>query len=140
VIDGDTILVAFKNNREERVRMILIDTPETKHPHLGVEPFGPEASKYTKEKLYGKEVQLETDVQQRDKYGRLLAYIWVNGELYNEELINNGLARVAVFPPNTKYVRIFRSLQAIARKKKIGIWSIKDYVNDRGYNTDISFK
>jgi micrococcal nuclease len=140
VIDGDTLLVSLQNHKEERVRMILIDTPETKHPRLGVEPFGPEASNYTKKKLSGKKVQLETDVQQRDQYGRLLAYIWVNGRMFNEELINKGLARVAVFPPNTKYVNTFRDLQNNASKKKIGIWSIENYVNDRGYNTKITGK
>jgi micrococcal nuclease len=140
VIDGDTILVSIQNHKEERVRMILIDTPETKHPRLGVEPFGLKASNYTKKKLTGKKVQLETDVQQRDQYGRLLAYIWVNGRMFNEELINKGLARVAVFPPNTKYINTFRDLQSNARKKKIGIWSIENYFKDRGYDTKMNVK
>ncbi|MBE3569566.1 MAG: thermonuclease family protein [Bacillales bacterium] len=136
VVDGDTFVARLENGKEERVRMILVDTPETKHPRLGVQPFGPEASAFTKSKLTGKTVTLEFDVQERDKYGRLLAYVWLNHQNYNKLLIEKGLARVAVFPPNTKYVDEFRAAQAVAQKEKKGIWSIENYVTDHGYNSD----
>ncbi|MDQ0216063.1 micrococcal nuclease [Oikeobacillus pervagus] len=132
VVDGDTIDVEI-DGKKERIRMILVDTPETKHPRLGVQPFGPEASAYTKERLSNQQVLLEMDVQERDQYGRLLAYVWMGDENYNRTLIEKGLARVAVFPPNTKYVDDFREAQKQAQEKAIGIWSIENYVTDRGY-------
>lgn len=136
VVDGDTFVARMANGKEERVRMILVDTPETKHPRLGVQPFGPEASSFTKSQLTGKTVTLEFDVQERDKYGRLLAYVWLNHQNYNKLLIEKGLARVAVFPPNTKYVDEFRAAQAVAQREKKGIWSIENYVTDHGYNSN----
>jgi micrococcal nuclease len=136
VVDGDTFVARLQNGKEERVRMILVDTPETKHPRLGVQPFGPEASAFTKSKLTGRTVTLEFDVQERDKYGRLLAYVWLDHQNFNKLLIEKGLARVAVFPPNTKYVDEFRAAQAVAQKEKKGIWSIENYVTDHGYNSN----
>ncbi|MFK2825114.1 thermonuclease family protein [Bacillus sp. B190/17] len=137
VVDGDTFDIKLSNGQEERVRMTLIDTPETKHPRLGVQPFGPEASAFTKKLLTDKKVSLELDVQERDRYGRVLAYVWLDGQLVNEQLIRKGLARVAVFPPNTKYVDRFEEVQQKAREQRMGIWSLEDYVTDRGYNTEI---
>ncbi|TYR81809.1 thermonuclease family protein [Priestia megaterium] len=138
VVDGDTLKVTLLDGKEETVRLVLVDTPETKHPQLNVQPFGPEASEYTKSRLNGEEVTLEFDVQERDQYGRLLAYVWVDNELFNQELIAKGLARLAIFPPNTKYVDDFRKGQTKAKKSKKGIWSIENYVEEKGYNTEIS--
>lgn len=135
VTDGDTIKVQLENGTTEKVRLILIDTPETKHPRLGLQPFGKEASSFTTKELTGKNVTLELDVEERDQYGRLLAYVWIGNALYNELLINEGLARVAVFPPNTKYVDRFREAQSKAQKTGIGIWSIEDYVKNDGYDS-----
>ncbi|MBL5844642.1 thermonuclease family protein [Bacillus sporothermodurans] len=112
-----------------------IDTPETKHPRIGVQPFGPEASNFTKKMLTNKSIELEMDVQERDKYGRLLAYIWLDGKMFNRILLEKGLARVAIFPPNTKYVDDFERIQDKARQKEIGIWSIENYATDRGFNS-----
>ncbi|MBE5098122.1 MULTISPECIES: thermonuclease family protein [Priestia] len=137
VVDGDTLKVKMLNGKRDRVRLLLVDTPETKHPKLGVQPFGPEASAYTKKRLEGQEITLEFDVQERDQYGRLLAYVWIDNELYNEELLAKGLARVAVFPPNTKYVDEFKKIQEQARKSEKGIWSIENYAQEKGYNTDV---
>ncbi|MGB3784837.1 thermonuclease family protein [Priestia megaterium] len=136
VVDGDTLKVKMLNGKRDRVRLLLVDTPETKHPKLGVQPFGPEASAYTKKRLEGQEITLEFDVQERDQYGRLLAYVWIDNELYNEELLAKGLARVAVFPPNTKYVDEFKKIQEQARKSEKGIWGIENYAQEEGYNTD----
>lgn len=92
--------------------MLLIDTPETVHPTKPVQPFGVEASNFTKEKLTGKDVQLEMDVGERDKYGRVLAYVYIDNTMINEQLLEKGLARVAyVNEPNTKYVDEFYEIQ-----------------------------
>ncbi|MFS0646675.1 thermonuclease family protein [Siminovitchia sp. 179-K 8D1 HS] len=133
VVDGDTIDVKFNDGRKERVRMLLVDTPETKHPRLGVQPFGPEASAFTKKSLYEKKVVLEMDVSERDKYGRVLAYVWLENENFNRMLLEEGLARVAIFPPDLKYLDEFEKVQEKARQNKLGIWSLENYVHDRGF-------
>lgn len=135
-IDGDTLKVKLENGKEETVRFLLIDTPETKHPSLGVQPFGPEASDYVKKYVgEGKKVQLELDVSERDKYGRLLAYVWIDGQMLNRMLVEQGLARVAyVYAPNTKYVDYLRDVQSKAQTAKKGIWSVEDYVTDKGFD------
>ena len=134
VVDGDTLDVEL-NGKTERVRLLLVDTPETVHPSKPVEPFGPEASKFAKETLSNQRVKVEFDVSERDKYGRLLAYIWIDGKMFNELLLEKGLARVAyVYPPNVKYVDQFRAIQSKAQKAELGIWSIENYATDRGFD------
>ncbi|MDR6998321.1 thermonuclease family protein [Neobacillus niacini] len=138
-VDGDTVVIKL-NSREEKVRMLCVDTPETHHPRLGVQPFGPEASAYTQKILtVGKKVQIETGIGNgRDKYGRLLAYIYVDGKMFNEMLLEKGLARVAyIYAPNTKYVDQFYAIQKEAQKKKIGIWSIENYAEEDGYHEEV---
>ena len=133
VVDGDTIHVNL-NSTEERVRLIGVDTPETKHPQKGVEPFGPEASEYTKETLGRKMVWIEFDVGQRDRYGRLLAYVWlempesgtdeeIRAKMFNARLLLNGYARLMTIPPNVKYVDRFKEYQTEARENQKGLWS-----------------
>lgn len=138
VVDGDTLRVILHNNTEETVRLLLIDTPETVHPNKPVQPFGPEASEFVKKLLpEGKEVELELGISERDKYGRLLAYVYVDGKMINKMLLEQGLARVAyVFAPNTKYVDEFRNIQEKARQNGIGIWSIENYALEEGYNEE----
>ncbi|NOU95637.1 nuclease [Paenibacillus sp. LMG 31456] len=133
VIDGDTIEIII-NNKEETVRMILVDTPETKKPNTPVQPFGPEASTFTKETLEGKDIKLERDVTERDQYKRLLYYVYIGDKMFNEMLLEKGLARVAVYPPDVKYVDQFREIQKNAQMAKIGIWSIENYATDKGYD------
>lgn len=134
VVDGDTIEVAFDGTKE-KVRLIGVDTPETVHPSKGVEPFGPEASNYTKNRLDGKTVYLEKGVQERDKYGRLLAYVWqeppteisdaeITAKMFNARLLVNGYAQLMTIPPNVKYVDQFTRLQAQARENSYGLWGI----------------
>ncbi|WP_243291687.1 thermonuclease family protein [Bacillus sp. FJAT-47783] len=139
VVDGDTMKIIV-NGKEETIRLLLIDTPETVHPTKPVQPFGPEASQFAKEMLSNKEVEIELDVNERDKYGRLLVYVYINGQMFNEMLLENGLARVAyVYPPNTKYVDRFVSIEKKAKQKEIGIWSIENYViEDVGFNDDLT--
>lgn len=135
VTDGDTMKVEL-NGKKETVRLLLVDTPETKHPSKPVQPFGPEASAFAKKMLKeGKEVQIEIDVSERDKYGRLLAYLWVDGKMFNGMLLEKGLARVAyVYPPNIKYVDQFRAIQKKAQTAGVGIWSIENYAQEDGFH------
>lgn len=135
VIDGDTLIVNLENGREERVRMLLIDTPETVHPDKPEQPFGREASNFSKEIMpEGSRVHLELDVGERDKYGRILAYVWVGDQMVNEMLLERGLARVAyVYAPNTKHVDRFYEIQKEAQRKGIGIWSIENYATEEGF-------
>jgi len=137
-IDGDTIAVKI-GDQVEKVRFLLIDTPETNHPTHGVQPFGPEAKEFTSEKVQNaQKLELEFDVSERDKYGRLLAYVYVDGESLQEMLLAEGLARVAyVYPPNVKYVDRYREIQKEAQKKGIGIWSIEDYARDDGFHPEV---
>ncbi|OQM44283.1 nuclease [Anoxybacillus sp. UARK-01] len=139
VIDGDTLKVAV-GSKEETVRLLLVDTPESVHPTKPVQPFGVESSQYVKQLLpSGTKVELELDVRERDKYGRLLAYVWIGNKMLNELLLEQGYARVAyVFEPNTKYVDEFRKIQEKAREKQLGIWSIENYATDQGFNDQAS--
>ncbi len=89
VVDGDTIVVA----PHERVRLIGVDTPETVKPEHEVEPYGPEASRFTEDFLAGGKARLTFDREHYDRYGRHLAYVWVGDRLLNEELLRAGLAR-----------------------------------------------
>lgn len=123
IIDGDTIEVQL-NGKTEKVRLIGVDTPETVHPVIGEEPYGKAASNFTKSQLEGKQVTLEFDVQERDQYGRLLAYVWLNGQLFNEVLVREGYAQVSTFPPNVKYVERFLAAQQEAREAGRGLWGI----------------
>lgn len=137
VTDGDTIKVRI-NDQVEAVRFLLVDTPETNHPRLGEQPFGQEAKAFTKKMLEGKTVQLEKDVSDRDKYGRLLYYLYIDGKSVQEELLRNGLARVAyVYVPNTKYVDQYYAIQKEAQEKGIGIWSVENYAQEDGFHKEI---
>lgn len=136
VIDGDTIKVRV-DGKSETVRFLLVDTPESVHPNKPVQPFSKEASSLTKEMLNGSDVELELGIGERDKYGRLLAYVYADGESVQESLLKNGLARVAyVFEPNTKYVEDFEKIQKQAQKEGIGIWSLENYTQEDGYISD----
>ncbi|MEN2996645.1 MAG: thermonuclease family protein [Acetomicrobium sp.] len=122
VIDGDTI--QLYDGR--RVRLIGVDTPETVHPQKGVEPYGKEASNFTRSMLEGREVYLEYDVQLADKYSRTLAYVWLEDDtFFNELLLLEGYAQVATFPPNVKYVERFLEAQKKAREAGKGLWSFE---------------
>ncbi|PKR79357.1 hypothetical protein CEY16_01130 [Halalkalibacillus sediminis] len=134
VVDGDTIEIQI-NGQEEQVRLLLVDTPETKHPSLPVQPFGPEASEFAKQKLSGKDIQLEYDGPKRDKYDRLLGYIWVDGQMFNEMLLAEGLARLAyVYDPPYTHYNAYVKAQTKAMNAGKGIWSIEGYVQEDGFN------
>ncbi len=137
VIDGDTIKIMYEGD-EVTVRYLLIDTPETNHPRLGEQPLGKEATKENKRLIESGDVTIEFDVGDRfDDYNRLLAYIYVNGESVQEQMIGAGLARVAyVFPPNTRYLDQFEQAEQLAKKSEAGIWQYENYSTDRGFNAD----
>lgn len=128
VVDGDTIIVNV-NGVEERIRLIGIDTPESVHPDpTQNNRYGTIASDYTKNLLTGKKVSLELDVQERDKYGRLLAYVYLDGVMVNKTLLQAGMAQVSTYPPNVKYVDDFLALQKTARDNNVGLWGIEEPV------------
>lgn len=109
VVDGDTIKVKFKEGpqrgTEEKVRLIGVDTPESVHFDSSKNTeAGKAASEFTKKKLEGELVKIETDVRERDKYGRLLAYVYHDGKMFNKTLLEEGYAEVMTIPPNVKYV------------------------------------
>ncbi|MET3576172.1 thermonuclease family protein [Bhargavaea ullalensis] len=136
-IDGDTIKVNI-DGRTESVRFLLVDTPETNHPRLGVQPFGREAKEFTTKLVQSGSIELEFDVSDRDKYNRLLAYVYVDGVSVQEELLKKGLARVAyVYAPNTKYVDRYDTLQKEAQQQAVGIWSVENYATDRGFDAAV---
>ncbi|WP_230499341.1 thermonuclease family protein [Sutcliffiella rhizosphaerae] len=134
VIDGDTVKVMV-NGEEENIRFLLVDTPETNHPRMnGPQPFGPEAKDFMEKLLKDAEVEIELDVSERDRYRRILAYVYADGVLVQEELLRAGLARVAyIFPPNTRYVDRFQSIQKEAQEKAVGIWSVENYAQEDGF-------
>ncbi|MCY7962712.1 thermonuclease family protein [Bacillus inaquosorum] len=134
-VDGDTIKVIY-NGKKDTVRYLLVDTPETKKPNSCVQPYGEDASKRNKELVNSGELQLEFDKgDRRDKYGRLLAYVYVDGKSVQETLLKEGLARVAyVYEPNTKYIDQFRLDEQEAKSEKRSIWSRNGYVTNRGFN------
>jgi len=118
VIDGDTV----KLRGGERVRYIGIDTPELKGKDGRPEFYAWEAKEANRKLVEGKKVKLEFDVEKRDRYGRLLAYVYVDGLMVNEWLVANGYARAVAFPPNVKYEEHFRKLEIEARELGLGIW------------------
>lgn len=123
VIDGDTIEL----EDGLKVRLIGVNTPETHHPEKGVEPYGPEAAAFTKSLLENKKVRLEFDVEGKDKYGRTLAYVFMeDGTFVNAKLVAEGYAQIMTIPPNVKYQDIFLKLQQQARNADKGLWGIQE--------------
>ncbi|MEC9014662.1 MAG: thermonuclease family protein, partial [Chloroflexota bacterium] len=123
IVDGDTIKVIL-GGRLQTIRYIGIDTPETKHSNKPIECFGAEASRFNQQLVSGKPVILEKDTTDRDRYGRLLRYVWVEGVgLVNQVLVENGYARVYSFPPDVKYESILISAESFARENMSGLWS-----------------
>jgi micrococcal nuclease len=125
VVDGDTIHVRL-GRRLERVRYIGVNAPEIPHPTKGFAHGGRKARGVNRRLVGGRTVRLELDVQRRDDYGRLLAYVWtaVNGEklMANAEMVRRGYAQVMTIPPNVKYWRRFVRLEREARMARRGLW------------------
>ena len=125
VVDGDTIIVD-RGHGEERLRYIGIDTPETVKPDSPVAWMGPEASAANRDLVEGREVVLERDVSETDRYGRLLRYVWLESDagwlMVNEALLRRGVAQVATYPPDVAHVDRLLAAQRAAREAGIGLW------------------
>jgi micrococcal nuclease len=136
-IDGDTI----KLSNGDHVRLIGIDTPESRHNSKlerdskrsrkdvdSIIKMGKEASNFTRELVQGKKVRLEFDIEKRDRYGRLLAYVYLeDGTFVNARIIAEGYAQVMTIAPNVKFAETFLKLEREARRKGNGLW--KDYTD-----------
>lgn len=134
-VDGDTVDVRLATGRE-RVRLIGLDAPEShasdrldRQAHESgrsrdaILAMGREAAEYTAQRLDSRDVLLELDVERRDRYGRLLAYVWLpDGTLFNGELLWAGMAQVLTIPPNVRYADLFLRLQRDARDARRGFW------------------
>lgn len=132
VTDGDTVRARLQDGTEEKIRLIGVNTPEV----FGLaQPYGAEASAYTKANLpAGTGVWLEFDAERRDRYGRLLAYVWtevpngrddseIRGKMFNARLALEGIAQQMTIPPNVRYAEYFREYVAEARNADKGLWA-----------------
>jgi micrococcal nuclease len=141
VIDGDTVVVRLADRREERVRLIGIDAPEvhesekltreiarTGRDAAALRRLGRRAAAFTAAWLPpGQRVDLELDIERRDREGRLLAYLWrADGVLVNLALLEAGNARLLTFPPNVRHADGFRACTAAARAARRGLWASAD--------------
>jgi micrococcal nuclease len=115
VIDGDTIHVRL-NDKVEKVRYIGMNAPEAQ------QPGGGEATEANRKLVAGQTVRLELDVQERDRYGGLLAYVYVGDLMVNAELVAQGWAQVMTIPPNVKHQALLLKLQREARLLQVGLW------------------
>lgn len=134
-VDGDTIKVNYKG-KEETVRYLLVDTPESKKPGTCVQPYAKAAAERNKELVNSGKLSLEFEKgNERDKYGRLLAYVFVDGKSVQEELLKEGYARVAyIYDPPYKYLSKFENDEKVAQNKNLNIWSDPGYATDHGFN------
>jgi micrococcal nuclease len=125
VIDGDTVVLDV-DGREESVRLIGVDTPETRHPERPVECFGPEATEFTEHLLPpGTAVRLERDIENRDDYGRLLGYVFRASDdvFVNYELVRNGYAVPLSIEPNVTHASLFVEAARSAEADDTGLWA-----------------
>lgn len=136
VIDGDTIELASG----EKVRYIGVDTPEKVSPTVSTQCFADEASRYNQSLVEGKNVRLSQDTSARDRYGRLLAYVYLeDGRFLNEELVKNGYAFSSAYPPDIANQRVLEQAQESARSQSLGLWKQCEILIDKSgrYHTNI---
>lgn len=135
VVDGDTVDLVI-SDKVERVRLLLIDTPEHATDQPPQQPYAKDAQKRLEQLLtQAKQVDIAYEKDgQRDKYGRLLAYVFVDGELVQDILVREGYARVAYFKGKEQYYMKLKNSEEHAKTQRLGIWSIDGYVTDKGYN------
>jgi len=124
VTDGDTIRVAV-GGRLERVRYIGIDTPESVKPDTPVQCYAHRAAAENARLVSGRRVRLVLDVESRDRFGRLLAYVYrlPDGRFVNDALVRGGYARTLTIPPNVRFAARFAALARQARRAGRGLWS-----------------
>lgn len=144
-VDGDTFKVLL-DDKEYTVRMLAIDTPESVHPSKGVEYYGKEASDFTCDKVTkAKTIELEYDdnSDKLDKYERLLAWVFVDGELLQQTLIERGYAKIAYLYGDYKYTNMLQEKQELAEVTNLGIWNMEaklEYENTLGAKQEESTK
>ncbi len=137
VIDGDTAYALMPDGSEEKLRFIGVNSPEINHPTKGLEPYGPEAEAFTRSQLANKNIWLEFDAGERDQYGRMLAYLWleipaefsdleVRAKMFNARLLLEGYAVQVTFEPNVKYVDYFTAYETEAQKEGRGLWGLPE--------------
>lgn len=127
-VDGDTIKVML-DDKKTTVRFLAVDTPETKHPTKGEQPFGKEASKYTCDKVKNaKKLEIEYDKgsSKVDKYDRTLAWIFTDDSLLQKDLVSLGYAKVAYLYGDYKYTDELKEEESTAKSKKLGVWSLEE--------------
>ena len=124
VVDGDTIDIMYQG-KKERIRMLCVDTPESVHPDQSRNTeMGRKASEYTKSRLWGKYVDLELETKTRGNYGRLLAYVILDGENYNLELVRDGWSKYYTkYGFSERHHVEFMAAEAEAKAKGIGVWA-----------------
>jgi micrococcal nuclease len=122
VVDGDTIQVRLDGGAVERVRYIGIDTPESVKPNTPVQCYAEKASHYNASLVDGRAVTLRLDADQRDRYGRLLAYVYTARAFVNRVLVARGYARTLTIPPNVAHADEFARLARRARQDDVGLW------------------
>ena len=128
VIDGDTLVISVSGT-ETVVRLIGVDAPESVHPDAEKNtPEGELSSQWLKRLASDKPVTLEYDVEQTDRYGRTLAYVYLDGSLLQDVLLSAGMARTLTMEPNTRYQRHFEQLEKAARENRAGFWDTGFYV------------
>jgi len=122
VTDGDTIRILHRG-RKERIRLIGIDSPEVQWYGGSGECFGVEAARYAEHRLRGRVVRLEFGADPRDRYGRLLAFVYLDNELFNLTMVRLGYATADPVAPNTRLAPLFARAEARARAAGEGLWS-----------------
>jgi micrococcal nuclease len=123
VVDGDTIHVRI-GGRREKVRYIGIDSPESKRRDTPVQCYALAAAAFNARLVSGRRVELRTDAEPRDRYGRLLAYVYrrPGGLFVNAELVRRGFATILTIPPNVAHAPVFLRLERQAREARRGLW------------------
>lgn len=122
VVDGDTIYC----EGDLKIRYVGMDTPETKHPSKGKQPYGPEATEANRKLVEDQLVLLVKDVSETDRYGRLLRYIFLpDGTFVNLKLVEDGYARVSTYPPDVRFTDIFLEAEREAREGDRGLWGLE---------------
>lgn len=137
VIDGDTVSVKV-NNRKKTVRLLLIDTPESKKPNTPVQPYSNEAARYTESLVKTCNLSVQYDTKGKtDRYGRDLVYLYCGNTMINEQLVRQGYARVGYVYQQKDHLNRMLAAEQKAKAESLKIWSIKGFVNvdGEGFNS-----
>ena len=137
--DGDTIQ-AMVEGQKQKIRLLMVDTPEMNYQKGDLQPYAQEAMDYTVKLLENaQKIEAVYDVgSQTDKYDRLLAYVFVDDVLLQESLLNEGLAAVRfIYKPNNTMEEEFREIEQMAQEKKLNVWSYENYLQKDGFHPEV---